>query len=127
VRKVAIANPRHAPYGRAAEAALESLGVLAAVRDRRVLGENVAQTAQFVESGAADIGVIALSLAMAPSLREKGRYWLIPLDAYPRMEQGGVILAGAKDREAASLLRAFVVSGEGRKTLQRFGFLLPAD
>jgi len=127
VRKVAIANPRHAPYGRAAEAALESLGVLAAVRDRMVFGENVAQTAQFVESGAADIGVIALSLAMAPSLREKGRYWLIPLDAYPRMEQGGIILNWAKDREAASLLRGFVVSAEGRKTLRRYGFILPGD
>jgi molybdate transport system substrate-binding protein len=126
-RKIAIANPRHAPYGRAAEAALDSLGILGEVKDRLVLGENVAQTAQFVESGAADIGVIALSLAMAPPMREKGRYWLIPLDAYPRMEQGGVILEWAKDREAASTLRELAISAEGRAILRRYGFLLPGD
>lgn len=126
-RKIAIANPRHAPYGRAAEAALDSLGILDKARDRIVLGENVAQTAQFIESGAADIGVIALSLAMAPRMRETGRYWLVPLEAYPRMEQGGVILDWAKDREAASSLRSFVTSDRGRETLRRYGFLLPDD
>jgi molybdate transport system substrate-binding protein len=124
-RKIAIANPRHAPYGRAAESALRSLGVYDGVKDRLVFGENVAQTAHFVESGAADIGVIALSLAMAPAMRDKGRYWLIPLDAYPRMEQGGVILNWAKDREAAEDLRALLMSTGGRATLARYGFLLP--
>jgi molybdate transport system substrate-binding protein len=127
VRKIAIANPRHAPYGRAAEAALDSLGVLAAVRDRLVLGENVAHTAQFVESGAAEIGVIALSLALAPPLQEEGRYWVLPLETYPRMEQGGVLLNWAKDRQAAMALRAFVVSAEGRSTLRRYGFIIPGD
>lgn len=126
-RKVAIANPKHAPYGRAAESAFRSLGVYDRVKDRLVLGENIAQTAQFIESGAADIGVIALSLAMAPALQGKGRYWLIPLDAYPRMEQGGVILNWAKDREAAGELRAFVMSDEGRATLKRYGFILPGS
>lgn len=124
-RKVAIANPKHAPYGRAAESAFRSLGVYDRVKDRLVLGENVAQTAQFIESGAADIGVIALSLALAPALKDKGRYWLVPLDAYPRMEQGGIILHWARDREAAEDLRAFVISEEGRATLKRYGFILP--
>lgn len=127
VRKIAIANPQHAPYGRAAEAALKHLGVYEQVQDRLVLGENIAQTAQFVESGAADVGVIALSLVMAPALRDKGRYSTIPLDAYPRLEQGGAILTWAKDREATDALRTFVVSDEGRAILRRYGLLLPGE
>ena len=126
VRKIAIANPKHAPYGRAAEAALKHLGVYEQVAERLVLGENIAQTAQFVESGAADVGVIALSLAMAPALG-KGRYWKIPLDAYPPLEQGGVILSWAKDRTATESLRTFVVGDEGRSILRRYGFLLPGE
>lgn len=127
VRKVAIANPQHAPYGRAAEAALKHLGVYEQVQDRLVLGENIAQTAQFVESGAADVGVIALSLAMAPALKEKGRYSIIPLDAYPRLEQGGAILSWANNREATDSLRAFVIGEQGRAILRRYRFLLPGE
>jgi molybdate transport system substrate-binding protein len=127
VRKIAIANPQHAPYGRAAEAALQHLGVYEQVQSRLVLGENIAQTAQFVESGAADVGVLALSLAMAPALRDKGRYAIIPLHAYPRLEQGGVILARVRDREATELLRTFVIGEQGRAILRRYGFLLPGD
>jgi molybdate transport system substrate-binding protein len=126
-RKIAIANPEHAPYGRAAEAALRSLGVYEQVKDRLVLGENIAQTAQFVESGAADVGIIALSLAMAPAMQGKGRYWLVPLDAYPKMEQGGIILNWAKEREAAEDVCAFVTSAAGRTTLARYGFILPGS
>jgi molybdate transport system substrate-binding protein len=125
VKKVAIANPRHAPYGRAAEAALKSLGVYEQVRDKLVLGENVAQAAQFVQSGAADVGLIALSLALAPALRGRGRYWEVPLDAHPRLEQGGVILSWAQDREAAEALRSFLLGDEGRAVLKRYGFFLP--
>jgi molybdate transport system substrate-binding protein len=127
VRKIAIANPKHAPYGRAAEAALQKLQVYDQVRDRLVLGENVAQAAQFVETGAADAGVIALSLALAPTLRDKGRYWEVPLDAYPRLEQGGVILSWARDRAAADTLRAFVLGPEGKVVLRRYGFFLPGE
>ena len=127
IRKIAIANPKHAPYGRAAEAALKTLGIYDHIQDRLVFGENIAQTAQFVESGAADVGVIALSLAMAPAMREKGRYWIVPLDKYPRLEQGGVILAWAKDRQATEELRAFVVGNQGRAILRKYGFLLPGE
>lgn len=127
VKKVAIANPKHAPYGRAAEAALKKLGVYDAVKDRLVLGDNVAQAAQFVESGAADAGVIALSLALAPSLRERGRYAEVPLDAYPRLEQGGVVLSGAKDRGAAAAMRDFLTGAEGRAVLKKYGFRLPGE
>jgi molybdate transport system substrate-binding protein len=127
VRKIAVANPKHAPYGRAAEAALKKFGVHEQVKDRLVLGENVAQTAQFTETGSADIGLFALSLALAPTLREKGRYWEVPLDAYPRLDQGGVILSWAQDREAAAAVRSFLMSTEGKAVLRRYGFFLPGE
>jgi molybdate transport system substrate-binding protein len=126
-KKVAIANPQHAPYGRAAEAAMKSLGAYEQVQGRLVLGENIAQTAQFVESGAADVGIIALSLALAPALRDKGKYWLIPIDAYPTMEQGSVIMNWALDREATDFFRTFVAGPGGRKVLKQYGFILPAE
>ncbi len=125
VRKIAIANPRHAPYGRAAEAALKSLGVYEQIKAKIVNGENVAQAAQFVETGSADAGVIALSLALSPALRERGRRWEVPVDAYPRLEQGGVILSWARDRQAAEALRVFVSGPGGKAVLKRFGFFLP--
>jgi molybdate transport system substrate-binding protein len=127
VRKVAIANPRHAPYGRAAEAALKSLGVYDKVQDRLVLGENVAQAAQFAETGSADAGVFALSLALAPALRDKGRWWEVPPDAYPRLDQGGVILSWVKDKPAAEALCADVKGEEGRTILRRYGFRRPGE
>lgn len=127
VRHLAIANPKHAPYGRAAEAALRRLGVYEAVKERLVFGENVAQTAEFARSGAADAAVIALSLALAPTMRAAGRYWEFPLDSYPRMEQGGVILARVADREAAAAFRAFVTGERGRAILKEYGFYLPEE
>jgi molybdate transport system substrate-binding protein len=127
VRKVAIANPKHAPYGRAAEAALKSLGVYEQVKDRLVLGENVAQAAQFAETGSADAGVFALSLALAPTLRERGRFWEVPPDAFPRLEQGAVVLSWAKDRSAADALCSYVKGSEGRAVLRRYGFVLPGE
>lgn len=127
VKKIAIANPAHAPYGRAAESALNKLGLYDRVREKLVLGENIAQTAQFVDSGAADIGLIALSLALAPQMRDKGRYWLVPSDAYPTLRQGGVILAWAKDVEATGQFKAFVTGDVGRAILKRYGFVLPGE
>lgn len=127
VRKAAIANPQHAPYGRAAEAAMKKLGVYDAVKDRLVLGENIAQTAQFVETGAADVGLIALSLALAPAIKDKGRYWTVPIDAYPRLEQGGVLLKWARDARAAQELRTFVTGSEGKAILKRYGFFIPGE
>lgn len=127
VAKIAIANPEHAPYGRAAEAAMNKLGVYDQVKDKLVFGENISQTAQFIETGAADVGVIALSLALAPAMRDKGKYAVVPLDAYPAMEQGGVILNWAKDKEAAAAFREFVMGDEGREILKRYGFNLPRE
>lgn len=127
IRKIAIANPRHAPYGRAANAAMRHMGIIDRVKDKLVLGENIAQAAQYVETGAADAGIIALSLALSPAMREKGRYWVVPMDAYPRLEQGGVILSWAKDAEATMQFRNFVTSERGRDILKKYGFALPGE
>jgi molybdate transport system substrate-binding protein len=122
LRHVAIANPAHAPYGRAAEAAMRSLGIYDALRPKLVLGENVAQAFEFVQSGAAEAGIVALSLALAPPVRDQGRYWEIPVDAYPRIDQGGLIL---KDSGEARAFRAFLGSGAARDILKRYGFSPP--
>jgi molybdate transport system substrate-binding protein len=127
VRKIAIANPRHAPYGRAAEAALKSLKVYDSVKDRLVLGENVAQAAQFVQSGAADAGIFSRSLALAPALRDAGSFWEVPENAYPRLTQGGLILPWTEDPAAAAALRDFLLGSEGRAVLKRFGFDSPGE
>ncbi len=125
IRKIAVANPEHAPYGRATVAALKALNVYDQVASRLVYGENIAQTAQFVQSGAADVGILALSLAVAPQMRDAGRFWQVPLDAYPRMEQGGIILKSAKNLETARAFRDFVLGDHGREVLKHYGFYLP--
>jgi molybdate transport system substrate-binding protein len=127
IRHIAIANPKHAPYGQAAEAALRSLGLYDKVQAKLVFGENVAQTLQFVQSGAADAGIVALSLALAPPVRDTGKYWQVPLDAYPRMVQGGAILAHAANPVAAEEFRDFVLSPRGRDILRGYGFFLPGE
>jgi molybdate transport system substrate-binding protein len=125
VKTVAIANPEHAPYGRAAVAAMKTAGVYDIVQPKLVLGENVSQAAQFVESGNADVGVFALSLAVAPALKVKGRYVVVPIESYPRLEQGAVILDAALDPSAARAFVDFVLGPDGRAVLDRYGFLLP--
>jgi molybdate transport system substrate-binding protein len=124
---VAIANPDHAPYGRAAMAALESAGVRAAVEDKLVLGENVAQAAEFARSGNADAGILALSLVLSDPLRGVGSWTEVPIDSYPRLDQAGVVLAGADDPAAADIVREALLSPEGRGILAEYGFFLPAD
>lgn len=125
VRRIAIANPKHAPYGRAAEHALRTAGLLEQLRPKLVIGENVAQAAQFVQAGAADAGILALSLATAPVLRTQGRFLELPAQLAPPLEQGGTILAWARDPAAARAFRAFLTGAEGRRILARFGFKPP--
>jgi molybdate transport system substrate-binding protein len=127
IKKIAIANPKHAPYGRAAVAALEHAQVYDRVKDKLVLGENISQTAQFVESGAADVGIIALSLALAPPMQAAGHYWEIPADAYPPIEQGAVILMGGKHQEIAKTFLSFVQGAEGQAMMKRYGFVVPSS
>ena len=126
VMKVAIANPKHAPYGRAAVAAMEYFKVYDQVKDKLVLGENISQAAQFVESGAADVGIIALSLALAPPMQAAGHYWEIPADAYPPIEQAAVMLMGGKNRGSAKAFLSFIQGAEGQTMMKRYGFVVPS-
>ena len=125
IAHVSIANPEHAPYGRAAVAAMQAAGVYDAVRPKLVLGENVAQAMQFVQSGAADVGLVAMSLALAPNVKGKGRLFEVPTNSYPRVEQGGTILKWAEDVDAARAFRGFLLSADGQAILKQFGFSVP--
>ena len=125
VKKIAIANPKHAPYGRAAVAAMEHYTLYEQVKDKLILGENISQTAQFVQTGGADIGIIALSLAVAPAMRETGTFWEVPVEAYPRLEQGAVVLKTAKDMKTAYAFLDYAKSREGTDVFKRYGFFLP--
>ncbi len=125
LKKLAIANPKLAPYGRSAEAALKKLGVYDDLKGRLVLGENVTQAAQFAETGAADAAIIGLSLATAPAFQNKGTFWQFPTDAYPRMDQGGVILDNAREPEAAQKWCDFLQTESARTIFIKYGFGLP--
>ncbi|MDO9118154.1 MAG: molybdate ABC transporter substrate-binding protein [Nitrospira sp.] len=125
IKKIAIANPKHAPYGRAAVAAMESSRVYESVREKLILGENISQAAQFIESGACEIGIIALSLALSPAMSGKGAYWEIPAEAYPPLEQGAVILKQSRNQEAARRFLEFLKGPQGQDIMRRYGFLLP--
>ncbi|HEY0982009.1 MULTISPECIES: molybdate ABC transporter substrate-binding protein [unclassified Schlesneria] len=127
IKKIAIANPQHAPYGKAAEAALYHFDIYEEVEDRIVFGENIAQAAQFVESGAADIGIIAVSLTIADALREKGRQWPFPKDSYPPLEQGGVIMSTTQERGACEAFLKFLGSDVCRDILKRYAFSYPGE
>jgi molybdate transport system substrate-binding protein len=127
VRKIAIANPKFAPYGEAAESAMKNLGVHDRVRERLVFGENITQTAHFIESGAADVGILALSLALAPRMKAKGRYWEIPANAHEPIHQVGVLLSWSKNPEGARQLRSFVTGAEGQQILRQFGYFPPHE
>lgn len=127
VKKISIANPLHAPYGRAAEAAIKHFGVYDQIAAKLVLGENVSQAAQFVESGNAQAGLIALSHALSPALKDKGHYWSVPLDAYPTLNQAAVVLSKSKQPESARKFLNFVRGPETTSLLKSYGFSLPAE
>jgi molybdate transport system substrate-binding protein len=95
------------------------------VQPKLVFGENVTQALQFAESGAADVGIVALSIVSAPHIRDKGRFWEVPQEAYSPLDQGGLILKRARDPEAAKTFRDFLLGDSGRAVLKRYGFLLP--
>lgn len=126
VRRIAIANPEVAPYGRAARSALEKAGVYPRVKDRIVMGQNVSQAAQFVQSGNAQAGFLPLSLARTPPLSDEGRAWPVPPASYERIEQTGVVLRGARDPALARELAAFLTGEGAREVLERYGYGLPA-
>ena len=122
VKKIAIANPAHAPYGRAAEAALKSAGLWGSISSKAVLGENIAQTAQFVQSGNADVGIVALSLVLAPGIKGEGKYFVVPQDLYPPLQQAAVILKNSQHKNLARRFLQFVKSGEITSLFRQYGF-----
>jgi molybdate transport system substrate-binding protein len=125
VKKIAMANPQHAPYGRAAVAALKHYGFYEKVSDRLVLGENVSQAAQFVESGNAQAGFVALAHAAAPAMQGKGKYWVVPVEAYPPLDQGVILISHSAHQKDAAAFLGFVKTEEAAGMLKRYGFSSP--
>lgn len=121
-KKIAIGNPQHAPYGRAAVATLKHYDLYDQVSDRLVLGENISQAAQFVESGNAQAGFVALAHAIAPSMQGKGKFWVVPAPAYPALAQGAVVLAHSKHKKEAEDFLAYVKTKEVSDLLRKYGF-----
>ncbi|HET6932738.1 MAG TPA: molybdate ABC transporter substrate-binding protein, partial [Candidatus Acidoferrum sp.] len=124
IQKIAIANPEHAPYGRAAIAAMRNAGLYDQLKSKLVLGENVSQAAQFVQSGSAQAGLIALSLALSPALISGKRYELSGW-RYPMIEQSGVILKSSSNKQLAGAFLAFLKTPEASAIFKRHGYLAP--
>ena len=127
IQKIAIANPEHAPYGRAAIAALAHYGLKEKVEGKLVMGESVTQAAQFVDSGNAQAALIPESLALSPAMKKTGRYWVLPADSYPAIRQDAGILSSSQHSKTAQAFMDFVLSKQGAAILQRHGFALPRE
>ena len=127
VARVAVANPRHAPYGKRAEEALRASGLWDKVEPKLVYGENIAHAAQFVQSGNAQVGVIALALAVSPELAGKGGYWLIPDHLHAPLEQGFIITRRAQGNALAQRFADYMGSQAARAVMTRYGFVLPGE
>lgn len=124
IRKVAIANPLHAPYGKRAAESLVHYGLYEIVKPKLVYGENISQAAQFITTGAADAGVIALSIALSPTMQKSdGSYFLIPRESHKPLEQGFVILHNARDNDAVRDFATFFGRDNTRKILMYFGLI----
>lgn len=127
VKKIALANPEHAPYGKIGKEVMEHYRIYEKLQDKLVLGENIQQTAQFVESGAADAGLVAYSLALAPALAKVGNYFLVPAEAHKPIIQGYVLLKPAIGNGAAAKFEAFIASPTARVIFRKYGFSMPNE
>ncbi|WP_298351676.1 molybdate ABC transporter substrate-binding protein [Rhodoblastus sp.] len=127
ITRIAIANPQHAPYGRRAEESLRAAGLWEKVESKLVYGENIAQTAQYIQTGNAQVGIIALSLAVNPELASKGGYWLIPDKLHAPLEQGYVITKRAEGNALAHRFADYMGSPPARAVMTRYGFVLPGE
>jgi molybdate transport system substrate-binding protein len=127
ITRIAIANPRHAPYGRRAEQALRAAGLWGEVESKLVYGDNIAHTAQFVRTGNAQVGIIALALALNPSLAQHGGYFLIPQELHEPLEQGFIITRRAAGSALARRFADFMGSRPARSVMSRHGFVLPGE
>ena len=127
IRKFAIANPQHAPYGQRAKEALRHQGVWPSMRPKLVMGENIAHTAQFIDSGAADAGIVALALVLSPTMTGKGAWSLIPETWHAPLEQGYVITRRAAGNRLAAAFSEHMASEPARAIMRRYGFALPGE
>lgn len=127
IARIAIANPKHAPYGKRAEEALRSAGLWDKVEPKLVYGENIAQTAQFVQTGNAQVGIIALALAVSPELSQRGGYWLIPDNLHEALEQGFIITRRAAGNALARRFADYMGSLPARAVMVKYGFVLPGE
>jgi len=127
VKRIAIADPSHAPYGQAAVAAFKAENIYDQVSAKLVTGENISQTASFVLSGAADVGIVALSLALSPSTSSQVRFAEIPAHDYSPIQQACVVLRSSKDQRYAAQFQSYIRSADAAKIFERYGFEVPAD
>lgn len=127
VKKIAIANPQHAPYGRAAVAALKHAGLYDRLADRFVMGENVSQAAQFAESGNAQAGFVAMAHALSPAVKNMGKFWVVPADFYPPLQQGTVVLSRSQHKKEAAQFLEYLKTRDASDVLRKYGFTLPHD
>ncbi len=127
ISRIAIANPQHAPYGKRAEEALRASGLWDKLQPELVFGENIAQTAQYVQSGNAQIGIIALSLALNPELSKRGGYYLIPEKLHQPLEQGFIITKSGSDKPLAKTFATYMNAKKVRSIMSRYGFVLPGE
>jgi len=121
VQKIAVANPSHAPYGRAALEALKKSGYYDQVKDKLVFGENISQAAQFVQSGNAQIGIIAYSWVLAPTFGA-GHVWQVPQQQYSPLVQSAVVLKNSSNRDASLAFLAYIKTAPAQSVLEKFGF-----
>jgi molybdate transport system substrate-binding protein len=121
VKRVAIANPEHAPYGMAARQALERTGVWEAVKPKLVYGENIRQTLQYAQTGNVEVAIVALSLSM----QSDGHWVLVPEELHRPLDQGLAVIKGAKDERAARDFVDFILGPQGQAIMKKYGFTLP--
>lgn len=128
IRKIAIANPQHAPYGKRAVEAMLFYNVFEKVKDNLVLGENISQAAQYLYSGAADIGIIALSVALSPPMKKlRGDFFVIPDESHLPLQQGYVLLSRARNNSSVTKFDAFLSTNRAREIFKIYGFSVPDD
>lgn len=127
IARIAIANPKHAPYGKRAEEALRTAGLWEKVEPKLVYGENIAQASQYVQTGNAQVGIVALSLAINPELAKRGGYWLIPDKLHEPLEQGFIITKRANSNALAKRFADYMGSQSARAVMTKYGFALPGE
>lgn len=127
ITRIAIANPKHAPYGKRAEEALRSAGLWDKLQSKLVFGENISQAAQYVQSGNAQVGIVALSLVLDPELAKKGGYYLIPDTMHKPLEQGYIITKRGANKPLAKQFAEYTGSKQARGIMTKYGFVLPGE